>query len=215
MDTARRVALSAIDEFERTRCHGGLSRPDKALLARLRGDHFQDQVAEAWKLIGHHRKSPEDDQLLIGYLFSAYHFALEAPAMIEAFAPTADDFRELRQCAERLRAFFVGGKAQFSGKQTLRQVEQLVQSLSWAINIFERREREISTLGKRLRLTRKHHSPSHDSQRMRFTNKMCEAMLALFGQSLYPAVAALTNVVLETETTVDQVRRRRDRKRLA
>jgi len=79
MDTTRREALSAIDEFERTRCHGGVSRSDRTLLDRLRSDHYRDQVAEAWKLIGHHRKSPEDDQLLIGYIFSAYHFALEAP----------------------------------------------------------------------------------------------------------------------------------------
>jgi hypothetical protein len=61
-------------------------------------------------------------------------------------------------------------------------------------------------LAKRSRLTRKHLSHSNDAKRMRFTNKMCEAMLALFGQPLYPAVAALTNVVLETEITVDQVR---------
>ena len=109
----------------------------------------------------------------------------------------------------------MGSKAQVFGEQAIRQVEQLVQSLSWAIDIFDRGQREISTLPERLRLTRKHRGPSHDARRMRFTAKMCETMLALFGKPLYPAVAALTNVVLETETTVDQVRRRRGRKRFA
>jgi hypothetical protein len=206
VDPARQEALFAIDEFERTRCHGGLSKPDKALLDRLRSECYGDQVAEAWRLIGQHRKSPEDDQLLITYIFSAWHFALEAPAMLDAWSPVSDDFKQLKGYAEVLRAFFVGERMRFTGEQTTGQVERLVESLSWAIEIFDRGEREISTQSQRLRLTRKQLSQSADAQRMRFTNKICEAMLALFGRPLNPAVAALANVVLETETTIEQVK---------
>jgi len=203
---ARKEALAAIEEFERTRCHGGLSKGDSALLNRLRSDYYRDELDTAWKLIGKYRKSPEDDQLLIGCIFSAWHFALEAPAMIDAYNPVTKDFRQLRQCAERLRAFFVGGRIQFQGAQPTGQVEQLLQSLSWAIETFDRGQCQLSTLPERLGLNRKLDGSSVEARRMRFTTKMCEAMRAIFRRPLYDAVAALTNIVLETEITADTVR---------
>jgi hypothetical protein len=202
----RQEALAAMEEFERTRCHGGLSKPDSELLSRLRSDRYRDQLTDAWKLVGKYRKSPENDQVLIGAIFSAWHFALEAPAMVDAYIPVLQDFPQLRQCAEVLRAFFSGDRIQASGKQTTRQVKKLVQLLSWAIDIFDRGQCEISTLPERLRLNRKLVSPSSEAQRMRFTKKMCEAMLAYLGRPLYPAVASLASIVLDTEVSVDEVR---------
>jgi hypothetical protein len=202
----RREALAAIEQFERTRCHGGLSEPDRGLLKRLRSDHYRHQLAEAWRLIGKYRRDPEDVQLFIGGMLSAWHFALEAPAMLNAYNLTAEDFRQLRSCAEVLRAFFSGGRIQFSGFQTTGQVEQLLQSLSWAIEMIDRGSREISTLPPRLGLNRKLEGPSAESRRMRFTSKMCQAMRAYFRRPLYPAVAALATIALETEVSVEEVR---------
>jgi hypothetical protein len=202
----RREALAAIEQFEHTRCHGGLSEPDRGLLKRLRSDYYRDQLAEAWGLISKYRKNPEDDQLLIGAIFSAWHFALEAPAMLDAYNPTTKDFRQLKRCAETLRAFFMGGKTRFQGVQTTARVEQLLESLSWAIEIFDLGNREISTLPRRLGLNRKLDARTAEAQRMRFTTKMCEAMRAYFGRPLYPAVADLAAIALETEVSVEEVR---------
>jgi hypothetical protein len=199
-------ALSAIEKFEHERCHGGLLKSDSSVLDRLRSERYRFELETAWKLICQYRKSSEDEQILITYIFNAYHFALEAPAILEEMNQVGDDFRRSSQCADELRAFFEGGKTSYSGEQTIAEVDQLLRSLSWARYIFHRGECEISTLPQRLRLTRKHLGLSADAQRMRFTTKMCEAMLALFGRPLYPAVAALTNIVLGIETTVDQVK---------
>jgi hypothetical protein len=184
---ARKEALAAIEEFERTRCHGGLSKGDSGLLNRLRSDDYSAELATAWKLIGKFRKSPEDDQLLIGCIFSAWHYALETPAILDEYNRTAEDFRQLRQCAELLRAFFVGDRIQFQGAHTTGEVEQLLQSLSWAIEMFDRGKRDLSTLPQRLGLNRKLVGPSADAQRMRFTAAMSDGLCAVFRQPLHEA----------------------------
>jgi len=176
------------------------------MLSRLRSDKYRYEIISAWRLIGQHRKSTEDDQLLIGCIFSAWHFALEVPAMLDVWDPVVDDFQRLRQCADELRAFFEGRNIRYSGAQVTAEIDQLSRSLSWAIEMFDRGEREILTLPTRLRLNRKLSGSSADNQRLRFTSRMCEAMLAIFGQPLYPAVAALANIVLKIEITGDKVR---------
>jgi hypothetical protein len=202
----RQEALSAIEKFERDRCHGGLLKSDSLLLSRLRSDRYRFELEDAWKWIVQYRKFSEDEQLLITNIFNAYHFALEAPAILEEMNPVLDDFRRLRQCADELRAFFEGGKIRYTGEQTTAEVDRILQSLSWAIGVFDRGEREISTLPKRLRLNRKLTGSSADAQRMRFTSRMCEAMLAIFGRPLDSAVAALTNIALQIEISGDEVR---------
>src|SRR5262245_31195724 len=108
--TARQEALAAIDEFERTRCAGGLSKADSALLSRLRNNEYRDELDAAWQLIRKYRKTPEDDQLLITFIFNAWHFALEARPMVDQYNNSAKEFEQARRCPEFLRTFFVGGK---------------------------------------------------------------------------------------------------------
>jgi hypothetical protein len=201
----RQEALSALETFERERCHG-LSKADAILLCRLRSAKYHRHLSSAWKLIRQHRKSSEDEQLLIGYIFSAWHFALEVPAMFDAWDPVVDDFQRLRRCANELRGFFEGSRIRYNGEQPPQKVVQLLESLSWAIDLFEREEREISTLPARLRLNRKTWGTSADAQRIRFTKCMCDAMCSLFGQPLYRAVADIATIVLKTDVDDTKVR---------
>ena len=194
------AAITALDEFERT--HGqGLLTSDRLLLDRLRKRDNGALLGEAWQQFRKYRKNDDDDQLLIKYLFSAWHFALEAKDMLNAFH--ADDYVRLRCCAEELTAFFASPKVQWSGEATSRQIEQLTQSLSWAIDRFTDCEREILQMRERLGLSRELEAST--GPRVTFTTKMTIAMLALCGQPLDAAVADLASIVMEAKVTDDQV----------
>jgi hypothetical protein len=204
---ARREAIAAVEEFKRTRGHG-LSDGDLGVLQRLGSNDYADQASVAWDQIGRNRKRSDDDQYVIIYLLEAWHFGLEAGVILKSYESRVEYFRRLRRCAEELRGFFTADeRARFSGEGTSGEVNQVLQSLSWTIDIFDRCEHEISTLAERLGLTREVHSST--GHRVTFMVKMCEGMVSLFGSPLYEAVAALTDIVFKREpgaTTIDQVR---------
>lgn len=199
---ARKAAKAAFDEFERT--HGpGLPDPDRRLLDRLRDKDNDAMLGKAWQLIEKYRKRDDDDQLLIKNIFAAWHFSLEATAMLDAYAPAAKDFTRLRRCAEELHAFFTSARLQSCDEQTAEHVERLLRSLTWAMEMFDRGQQEIATLPDRLGLSRE--LDAFTGPRVTFTTRMTMAMLALSGRPLDAAVAALASIVLQTEVTVDQV----------
>jgi hypothetical protein len=202
---ARKAAIGALDEFERMQGKG-LSPAHRRLLDRLRDKDNGELLGEAWQQFRKYCKNDDDNQLLIKHLFSAWHFSLEAKDMLNAFH--ADDYVRLKLCAEELSAFFAG-PVQWSGEETAARVEQLLQSLSWAIDIFARCEKEILTLPQRLGLTRELEAST--GPRVTFTTKMTVAMRAICGRPLDVAVAALATIVMETEVTVDQVISARNR----
>jgi hypothetical protein len=205
---ARRAANAAFVEFERT--HGsGLPNADRRLLDRFRDKDNDALLGKAWQLIEKHRKRDDDDQILIKWIFSAWHLAQEASSMLDAYAPAAADFKLLRRCAEVVHAFFTASRLQPAGEETTEHVERVLQSLTWAMEFFDRGQREISTLPERLSLSRQLNAPT--GPRVTFTTNMTEAMLALFGQPLDEAVAALASIVFQTDVTVDQVRSARVR----
>jgi hypothetical protein len=196
---ARTAAIAALDEFERM--HGkGLSAADRRLLDRLRNEDNGALLGKAWRQFRKYRKNDDDDQLLITYLFSAWHFALEAKEMLKAFP--VDDYIRLRRCAEQLSAFFTS-RVEWSGEQTAAHVALLLRSLSWAIDMFATCEREILQMPDRLGLSRQ--LKASTGQRVTFTTKMTVAVLALCGRPLDAAVAALASIVMEAEVTDDQV----------
>jgi hypothetical protein len=200
---AWRAAKAALDEFD---VQGrGLRSSDRLLLGRLRDEDNAPLLGRAWQQFRKYRRHEDDDQLLIKYMFSAWHFALEAKEMLNAYH--ADDYVRLRLCAEELSAFFAGPKVQWTGEETAAQVERLLQSLAWAIAMFARCEQEILTLPQRLGLTRELEAST--GPRVTFTTKMTVAMRALCGQPLDAAVAALASIVFETDVTVDQVNKAR------
>jgi hypothetical protein len=205
---ARRTAKAAFDEFARTQ-GAGLSVADGRLLARFRDEDNHALLGKAWPLIEKYRKRDDDDQLLIKNIFSSWHFAQEAPSMLDEYATATGDFQLLRRYAEKLHAFFSGTRLQASGEQTTEQVERLLQSLTWAMEMFDRGQQEISMLPERLGLSRE--LDAFRGPRVTFTTKMTVATLALFGRPLDEAVAALASIVFQTDVTVDQVRSARIR----
>lgn len=205
---ARQTAIAAIEEYERT-AGNGLRDSDRKLLERFRSKKYALQVGTAWLAMEKHRRHDDDYRLLIIGILGAWHFALEAPAVLDSYAPAAKDFVRLRHCAEELSAFFAGPRLGLFSRKTKRQVRQLSRYLAWAIMMFNQLEREISTLPQRLRLSRELYSPT--GLRVTFTNNMSVSMLAAFGRPLDGAVAAITEIVLGSATTVEEVRGARRR----
>jgi hypothetical protein len=197
---ASRAAIAALDEYEKMHVRAFVSS-DRHLLRRLRNKGNAAYLGEAWQQFRKYRRKDDDDQLLIKYIFSAWHFSLEAKELLGAYH--ADEYARLRLCAEQLSAFFADPKVQWTGEETAARVEQLLQSLSWAIAMFARCEHEILTLPQRLGLTRELEAST--GPRVTFTTKITVAMRALCGRPLDAAVAALASIVFETHVTVNQV----------
>jgi hypothetical protein len=200
-DRARESGSAAVREFLRTEGFG-LSNADRSILQRFLSDEYAPLIGTVWQMVGKYRKGADDDRLLIISILGAFHFALEAPAIRDAYGPAAEDFQRLRRCAEELQAFFAGKR--FGGLDR-RKVKQFLRMLASVIDLFDRGEREVNNLPASLGLTRELHAPA--AVRVMFMTKMCEGMAALFGRPLFEAVKAITEVVFEiTMKDVDQVR---------
>jgi hypothetical protein len=197
---ALQTAKAAVAAFERERVNGKFMRVERQTLQRLRSD---ERFGEAWHQIEAHCRGNEDRRrLIIPSIIYAARVSLEAPDVFSGKKLVTEGWKQARQHAAALRAFLTE-KVRFQNGQS----DPLVRSLSSlleTIEVFRLCELDVTTLTAMHGLTREYRSLA--GQRATFMARLSKSIVDIFGKPLDGPVALITEIVLETEATIGQVR---------
>jgi len=215
----RRPVLDVLDDLEHTGI--AFSEADRGLLNRLRHKDYASHINSVLQQTGKYRdrNDIDYDRLLIVLTLDVWRWALEAPKRVSDFvahaAKASEDFERVRRSAEEIRVFLLtraslplgrGFRAPFGGMAPESpEVGELLRLLSWLQKKLDHIENEMSTLPKRMGVTRQR-NVEKKAQQVTFMACMVEVMRKVFGVPLYESVCDLTEVAFETTTTVNAVR---------
>jgi hypothetical protein len=205
-------ALAAIDAFEQEETRVLLGR-DREFLDRLRSNKHADQVNRIWSAIEGHRKTPDDDQIIIKNAVYVLRVATTYWKLPEQLDEQKKKSEKVRMALRLVRSYFSNDREPHA--------DQLRKTLDWADRAVDRGFKRFGGLSIRqdgtitsayrelprwLRLTRKGRTTA--SQYAMFMEAMSDTFRGVFGKPCDEAVAALTDVAFSTSraTTVDQVR---------
>jgi hypothetical protein len=190
-------------------------RQERLLLGRLRREESVQQVGEAWLHIERHFKKGDEGERVIRGLLHALTLARSTPLMPVDYRRSMKRLKELEGFADQLHKYLTDEVARdpmwaiVAGSQLSneRNFKNMVASLEHIRLFLARREEEFSHHFGQIGLTREVSTAA--ARRVVFSAALSKAMFDIFGRWLDEAVGILTDVALETETNVDQVRHAR------
>ena len=205
-------ALVAINAFEQKEARVLLGR-DREFLDRLRSNEHADQVNRIWFAIRKHRKTSDDDQILIKNAICALRLATTYWELPEQLDEQKKKSEKVRMALRLVRSYFSNDRDPHA--------DQLRKTLDWADRAVDRGLERFGGLSIKqdgtitsangelprwLRLTRKRRTTA--SQRAMFMEAMSETFRWVLGKPCDEAVAELAEVAFNTRRamTVDQVR---------
>jgi hypothetical protein len=208
---------------------GEHSRKEADLLDRIRSEENANQVGEAWLYIERHQKSPIDGQRVIRNLLDALTLSKNAASLSFDYRGSLKQLEGLKAAAAQLIEYFSDGIKREPLSMVVSRADDLIgetdhhkmiASLVRIEKFFKRRIESLSTAHNEMGLSRE--MKTKRAQYVAFTAALSESMLKIFGKPLDGAVQLLTEVALEGELTIDQVKharrsvaRRRGRTRAA
>jgi hypothetical protein len=203
-DKYERARAAALEDLKRFEESGPIVlASDRALVARLKSDDYGWHVGWAWFQMEKVWRRSDDGYQLIVAIFGAWHHAIEAPSLHEAFAHPLEDFPVLKWCADHLIAFIQSGRVEATGPETTANVDQTIRLLQWWRGMFERGEQDISVRLSALGLSRKSKDQSVACLSV-FLFRLSEFMRKNFGNEMVAVVAQLACVVFNQDVTRDQ-----------
>jgi len=194
---------------------GGAVQKERLLLNRLRDESHADAVGEAWIRIERHSKNGDEGHRVVRHLLEAFTLSKSIALVPVDYRRSLKRLSQLKDFAGQLYTFFADDIVSdpvwmiIAGSRLTneRDFEATVASL-WHIQLFlTGREQEFSHIFGQIGLTREVKVAA--AQRVVFSAALSKAMHDLFGRWLDDVVRILTNVALETETSVDQVKHAR------
>jgi hypothetical protein len=194
---------------------GGAARKERLLLNRLRHEKSLEQVVEAWLLIEPHFKKGDEGERAIKSMLHALTLSNNAELLPGDYRRSMDRLIELTGFSDQLTRYFADEIMRDptwkivteSSLSDLPDFQVMIVPLKRIRTFLQERAEEFSNNFAQVGLTRE--TKTTVAQRVVFSVAMSDAMHSMFGTWLDDAVCLLTNVALETETTLDQVQHAR------
>jgi hypothetical protein len=215
-------AKEAADAFEATAlgkreadAPGGAVKQERLLLDRLRNESHADDVGEAWIRIERYCKNGDEGQRVVTRLLEAFTLSKNIALVPVDYRRTLKRLSQLKEFAEQLYTFFTDDIARdpawmiIAGSRLTneRDFKATVASLRHIQLFLTSREEEFSHIFGHIGLTREIKAAA--AQRVVFSAALSKAMHDIFGRWLDEVVCILTNVALDTETSINQVKHAR------
>jgi hypothetical protein len=215
-------AKEAVDAFEATAlgkresdASGGAVEQERLLLDRLRNENHADDVAEAWIRIERYCKNGDEGQRVVKRLLEAFTLSKNIALVPVDYRITLRRLSQLKEFADQLYTFFTDDIVRdpawmiVAGSRLTneRGFKATVASLRHIQLFLTSREEEFSHIFGHIGLSREINAAV--AQRVAFSAALSKAMHDIFGRWLDDVVRILTNVALETETSIDQVKHAR------
>jgi hypothetical protein len=213
-EAADAVEAAALGKRE-AEAPGGAARQERLLLDRLRHEESVEQVGEAWLHIERHFKKGDEGERVIRGLLRAFTLARNTALMPVDYQRSVKRLKELKGFADQLHKYLKDEVARDpiwaivagSRLSNERNFKNMVASLEHIRLFLAGREEEFSHHFGQIGLTREVSAAA--ARRVVFSAALSEAMFDTFGRWLDEVVRILTDIALETETNVDQVRHAR------
>ncbi len=194
---------------------GGAARQERLLLDRLRSESHSEAVGEAWLLIERYFKTGDEGERVIKRVLAALTLSKNIKLMPDDYQRSVKRLKQLREFADQLYVYFTDDIAldplwaTMAGSRLSieRNFKAMVSSLRHIQLFLAGREEEFSQVFGQIGLTREIRTDV--AQRVAFSAELSKAMHGIFNKWLDDVVRILTNVSLETETTIDQVKHAR------
>jgi hypothetical protein len=194
---------------------GGATRQERLLLDRLRNENHAEAVGEAWLRIEQHFKKGGEGQHVVRRLLDVYTLAKNSPLVPLDYRRSLERLSQLKDFSDQLYVYFTDEIrrdplwAIIAGSHLSneRNFKGMVASLRHIRLFLAGREEEFSHLFGQVGLSRE--IKATGAQRVVFSAALSKAMHDIFGTWLDDVVRILTNVALDTETTLDQVKHAR------
>jgi hypothetical protein len=194
---------------------GGAAHQERLLLDRLRDESQAETVGEAWLRIERYLKKGDEGQRVIRRLLDALTLSKNTARLPVNYRQSLKRLRELKGFADQLHVYFTDEIARdplwtiIAGSHLTneRDFKGMVASLEQMRLFLTGREEEFSHIFAQIGLTRE--VKANVGQRVVFTAALSKAMRDIFGRWLDDVVRVLTDVALETETSLDQVKHAR------
>jgi hypothetical protein len=194
---------------------GGAARQERLLLDRLRNESHAEAVGEVWLRIERHFKKGDEGQHVVRRLLNVFTLAKNSPLVPLDYRRSLERLSQLKDFADQLYVYFTDEIrrdplwAIIAGSHLSneRDFKDMVTSLRHIRLFLAGREEEFSHLFGQVGLSRE--IKAAGAQRVVFSAALSKAMHDIFGTWLDDVVRILTNVALDTETTLDQVKHAR------
>jgi hypothetical protein len=194
---------------------GEHSRREGLLLDRLRSQKYADQVGEAWLGIEQYQKTTGNGQRVIRGLLDALTLSANAALMWDDYQRDVRRLGELKSFADQLQAYFSGKNRRDPMWKIVAHAPSIepldfgnVRATLRRISTFlDNRIDDSRTAFTEIGLTRER--GAEHARRVVFTAALSSSMRNIFGRPLDGIVKTLTDVALDTETTLDQVKHAR------
>jgi hypothetical protein len=197
----QRALDAALEDLARLEASGPMSPADRGLADRFRSDDYPKRLASVWLAL-----CPVDGYGLFVDIFGAWHYAMEASSISEAYAEPLEDFRRVKDCCDHLIGFLQSGRIEAGGPETVDNVGHALRSLQWLRTMSERCEQEVVVRLEGLPLTRK--SKDKNAALGAFSYLMRGIMIKNFGQPFENEIADLATIVFGgQEVSLAQVQR--------
>jgi len=194
---------------------GGAVRQERLLLDRLRDENHARYVGEAWLRIEPHFKNGDEGQRVIRGLLDAVTLSKNITLMPDDYRRSMKRLKELKGFADQLYVYFADRIARdplwmiIAGSRlnNERHFRDMVVSLERIRLFLATREEQFSHMFDQIGLTRESKAPV--APRAVFTSALSDAIQNIFGKWLDEVVRILTEVALDMETNIDQVKHAR------
>lgn len=194
---------------------GGAALQERLLLDRLRNEDHASAVGEVWLRIERYFKKGDEGQRVVKRLLEALTLSKNTALMPTDYQRSIKRLNELKDFADQLYMYFTDGIARdplwtiIAGSRLSneRDFRRMIASLRQIQLFLAVREEEFSHIFGQIGLTREINAAA--AQRVVFSTSLSKAMHDIFGKWFDEVVRILTDIALETDTTIDQVKHAR------